>query len=60
MNLICQALKCQPGSHCTLYAFLMDYIKVLSTTDIMLIITDIFNIIISLNIGTKHGNRLTN
>jgi len=22
-----KALKCQPGSHCTLYAFLMDYIK---------------------------------
>jgi hypothetical protein len=23
-----RALKCQPGTHCTLYAFLMDYIKV--------------------------------
>jgi len=23
-----KALKCQPGTHCTLYAFLMDYIKV--------------------------------
>ena len=23
-----KALKCQPGAHCTLYAFLMDYIKV--------------------------------
>jgi hypothetical protein len=23
-----KALKCQPGNHCTLYAFLMDYIKV--------------------------------
>merc|ERR1719402_2099815 len=22
-----KALKCQPGAHCTLYAFLMDYIK---------------------------------
>lgn len=21
------ALKCDPGTHCTLYAFLMDYIK---------------------------------
>ncbi len=28
-----RALKCQPGTHCTLYAFLMDYIKV-NQTDI--------------------------
>ncbi len=26
-----RALKCQPGTHCTLYAFLMDYIKVNQT-----------------------------
>merc|ERR1719351_647019 len=27
VGIVEKALKCQPGTHCTLYAFLMDYIK---------------------------------